>query len=175
MNIFTVRNEVAKVMFLQTSVCPRGEYLTMYTDEEQTPPPPGAEPPWTRYTPLGQVHPSRADTPRTRYTPRDQAHPLWDQVQPPGTRYTSPLGPGTPPGADTPRSGTPPGGQVHSPRADNPLWDQVHPPRDQVHTPPRYGHCRGRYASYWNAFLFTMILFLEQKRLFLWSLAILNC
>ena len=37
--------------------------------------------------------------------------------------------------------------------------DQVNPPGtrytppDQVH-PPRYGHCCGRYASYWNAFLF---------------------
>ena len=52
--------------------------------------------------------------------------------------------------------------------------DQVHPPRDQVHPPgpgappgtrctpqgqvhpPRYGHCCGRYASYWNAFLYIL-------------------
>ena len=45
---------------------------------------------------------------------------------PPGTRYT-------------------PWNQVHPP-------DHVHPP-DQV-PPPRYGYCCGRYASYWNAFLF---------------------
>ena len=74
-------------------------------------------------------------TPRTRYTPPwDQVHPL-DQVHPPGTRYPPtryPLGPGT-----------------HPP-------DQVHPSRPGI--PPRYGHCCGRYASYWNAFLLSVIL-----------------
>ena len=64
--IVTVRNEVAKVMFLHVSVCPQG----------------GGVP--------GQV------------PPRDQVHPL---------------GPGTP-------------------------------------LPPGDGYCCGRYASYWNAFLF---------------------
>ena len=65
----------AKVMFLQVSVCPQGEYLGRY-------------PPWA-------------------------GTPLW---------------PGTPP-------------------------DQVHPP-GQGRPPPGDGWRCGRYASYWNAFLF---------------------
>ena len=106
--------EVAKVMFLQASVCPQGgECLT-------------------RYTPPGQVQPPRPGTPpgpgtlpRTRYTPS------------PG-RYTPP------------KAGTPP--------------QTRYTPPDQVH-PPRYGHCCGRYASYWNAFLLhpTLKLFLKRK------------
>ena len=71
-----------------------------------------------------------------RYTPlpRDLAHP-------PGTRYTprtryTPLGPGTPP-------------------------ETRYTPRDQVHPPgTRYtgdGWRCGRYASYWNAFLFVAL------------------
>ena len=76
--IFTVRNEVAKVMFLHVCVCPQGgEYLGRY-------------PPGTRYTPPG-----------TRYTPRGTRYTPWDQVHPP-TRYTPlvhSLGPGSPPRA----------------------------------------------------------------------------
>ena len=45
-----------------------------------------------------------------------------------------------PPKADTPQEQTPPQ------EADT-------PPKKQT-PPPRYGHCCGRYASYWNAFLF---------------------
>ena len=29
-----------------------------------------------------------------------------------------------------------------------------HPPGHKPHPPPRDGHCSGRYASYWNAFLY---------------------
>ena len=46
------------------------------------------------------------------------------------------------PGADTPPEQTPPG-------ADTP---------QSRHPSPRYGHCCGRYASYWNAFLFQTVL-----------------
>ena len=97
---------------------------TGYTPWDQVHPQDQVHPPGTRYTPWNQVHP-----PRTRYTPRDQVPPQ-DQVHPPGTRYT-------------------PQDQVHPPGPGTPLRDQVHPPR-----------CReiratsGRYASYWNAFLF---------------------
>ena len=56
--------------------------------------------------------------------------PPWEQTHPTGSRHP----PGAdPPGADTPREQTPP---------------------EQTPRPPRYGHCCGRYASYWNAFLF---------------------
>ena len=117
-----------------------------------------------RYTPL----------PLGRYSPRQvhpgQVLPLHGQVQSP-RRYT-PLPPGryTPqaskpcrqvhPQAGTPPAGTPPRytpwsdtspGQVHFPR-------QVHHPYPLAGTPlpptPHDGHCSGRYASYWNAFLF---------------------
>ena len=95
--IIIVRNEVAKVMFLQASVCPQGGV----PDQEQPPrsrhpPPPSSRqplgldtlprpgtPPGADTTPPDQVLP-----PGTRYTP-------WDQVHPPGTRYT-PLEPGAP-------------------------------------------------------------------------------
>ena len=135
---FTVRNEVAKVMFLHLSVSHsvhRGGVPSQVPPRYhvQTPPGPGL-------SPRDQVHPPRAGTP-----PR--------QVHPPGTPppgMVHPLGPGTPP------------------------WDQVHPPRTrysppsgsrytpqkQVPTPgpgtppPADGYCCGRYASYWNAFLF---------------------
>ena len=98
--IFTVRNKVAKVMFLQASVCPQrggggGVCLSACWDTT----PPRSRPPRSRH-PLEQTPPPpRADTPQSR-------HPL---------------------GVDT-------------------------PPQEQ--TRPRYGHCCGRYASYWNAFLF---------------------
>ena len=74
--------------------------------------------------PPGQVHPLGRYTPG-RYTP-GQIHP--QQVHPPRTRYTS-------------RAGTLPLGPGTPPR-------QVPPP------PQADGCCCGRYASYWNAFLF---------------------
>ena len=107
--------------------------------------------------------------------------PCWDtppwQVPPPG-RYTPPhyildsgscdhgLGGGCPLGRCTRLAGTPPllgrytptPGQVHHQAGTT--HKQVHPPR-QVHTLtgtplPHNRHCSGRYASYWNAFLFFM-------------------
>ena len=64
--IFTVHNEVAKVMFLHVCVCPQGG-----STWAGIPPEPGTPP-------EDQVHP-----PGTRYSRRDQVHP-------PGTRYTPP-------------------------------------------------------------------------------------
>ena len=136
--------------------------------EQVSPLGPGT-PPWTRYTPLGP-----GTSPGTRYIPRDQVHP-WDQVHPPGPGtpqdQVHPLGPGTPPGTRYPLDqvhplgpGTPPGTRYppwtrYTPRTryippgpGTPPWDQVHPPGPGT-PPPRYGHCCGRYASYWNAFL----------------------
>ena len=114
-------------MFLQASVCPQGgEYLTKYTPPDQVHPPTPGTPSQTRYTPQDQVHPP------DQVHPQDQVHPPRPGT-PPKTRYTSqdqvhPPGPGT-----LPRPGTPPGPGT---------------------SPPRYGHCCERYASYWNAFLF---------------------
>ena len=70
--IFTVRDEVAKVMVLHQSVCPRGggglpQCLLVYLyplPQELTPPgagTPGSRPPWSR-------HPQGADTPPGKQT-----------------------------------------------------------------------------------------------------------
>ena len=122
-----------------------------------------------------QVPPSRDQvSPRTRYTPQDQVHPPdqvhpRDQIHPPGpgtpprTRYT-PLGPGTPPWDKVH-----PTDQVHPPGPGTPpqtrytRLDQV-PPRTR-YTPPRYGYCCGRYASYWNAFLFFSLSSMPQPEM----------
>ena len=122
--VITVRNEVAKVMFLQACVCPRGEYLTWY-------------PPGTRCTPPDQVHP-----PQTRCTLPRPGTPPWDQVHPPPpvTRYP-------------PRTRYTPRDQVHPPGPDTPLRTRYSPP---ARSTARWGirSTCGRYASYWNAFLF---------------------
>ena len=88
-DIFTIRNEVAKVMFLHLSVCPQGGITWAGTPQDQVHPPGPGTPPWdqvhppgTRYIPTG-----------TRYTPQDQVHPPGQVPPRPGT----PPGPGTPP------------------------------------------------------------------------------
>ena len=86
-------------------------------------------------------------TPRTRHTtPPDHTPP--DQAHPPRPNPSA-LGPGTPPSPD----------QAHHP----PPTRHTNPP-DQIHHPPGPDTPReadsgirstsGRYASYWNAFLF---------------------
>ena len=66
----------------------------------------------------------------------------------------------TPLGRHTPRQTHPPGQtspcahpQVDTSPADTP-WQT--PPRHTPQTDTAPGHCSGRYASYWNAFLFTI-------------------
>ena len=105
----TVRNEVAKVMFLQLSVCPQGGVCLSAC--------------WDTTPPRGQA-PSR-----------EQTHTPCDQHTPPPSRHTPRTRPPLPGGADTPTG------------AD--------------------GYCCGRYASYWNAFLFfiTSVICLLAKRL----------
>ena len=86
-------------------------------------------------TPLG------ADTPQEQTLPREQTppgsrtpwsrHPPQEQT-PPGSRH--------PPGADPPGPDTPP-----------PIWEQTLP---RNRPPPGIRSMSGRYASYWNAFLF---------------------
>ena len=88
--------------------------------------------------------PGQVPPPRTRYTPRPGTPP---PPRTPGTRYTpSPRNRYTPRTRYTPpRPGTPPGPGT---------------PPDQYTPPPRSSACweiratSGRYASYWNAFLF---------------------
>ena len=105
--IITVRNEVAKVMFLQASVCPQGGV----PDQVH---PPGADAP----------HLPRADAPRAD-TPPQSRHPQTrcaspGQVHPPGPGTPLP-GPGTPPQTRyTPQTRCTPGTRC-TPQ------DQVHP------------------------------------------------
>ena len=84
--IFTVRNEFAKVMFLQACVCPGGDVCLSAcwdtTPWEQKPPHPPEQP----APPPEQTHPLEQTTTRSR-------HP------PPGA---------DPPGTDTPPEQTPP-------------------------------------------------------------------
>ena len=105
-------------------------------DQGDTPPGPGRHPPGPgRHTPL-----DKGDTPWTRQNSRDQADtppapgrpllPPGDQADPP----QPPPGPGRPP-------------------------NQADPPPGTRQTPPREADSSiqstsGRYASYWNAFLF---------------------
>ena len=122
---FTVRNEVAKVMFLHLSVCPRGVSASVHA---------GMTPPWDQASP-GTRHPTGPGTPPGLGTPPGPGTPT------PQTRHLPPLGPGTTRDqAQPPGPGSPPG-------AD--------------------GYCCGRYASYWNAFLFFTVLrkirWIEQK------------
>ena len=83
----------------------------------------------------GIPHPPRADTPRAD-TPPGADNPL--------SRHPQEQTP--------PRSRHPPGSRHTSPRADIPLGADTTPPL------PRYAHCCGRYASYWNAFLCFLFL-----------------
>ena len=118
-SIFTVRNEVAKVLFLHLSVCPQGGvYLSACWDT--TPPPekepPESRPPWSRHPP-GRRHPrpwSRhplppwEPDPPGEGTPREQT-PL-EQTPPPREEAPSPLeqAPPAPLGTRSPRAGNPP-------------------------------------------------------------------
>ena len=87
--IFTVRNEVAKVMFLQTPVCPQGGCLPQCMVGYHTPP--GADPP-SRHP--RSRHPPEQTPPGSRHPP-----PPWEQTPPP--RADTPQQ--TPPMADTPQ------------------------------------------------------------------------
>ena len=134
--------------FLQVCVCPqgRGGCLPQCMLGCQTPPGPGRPP----RDPPPRDH---ADTPpRTRQTPpRDQA----DDPPRPGRH---------PPDQADPPLALPPGPGRHPPRTRQtpPPWDQADTPPDQADPPPRreadssIRPTSGRYASYWNAFLFSV-------------------
>ena len=172
----------AKVMFLQASVI----LLTGGGVPGQVPPGPGTSPrpgtPPTRYSPLDQVLPpldqvlpprpgtppqtrypqTRYSPPETRYSPLHQVPPpapgtppLHQVLPPPETRYPPDLV--LPPGTRYPPDQVPPL-RPGTPPDRYPLWDQVPPPG--TGTPPGPGTIRpksGRYASYWNAYLFKSV------------------
>ena len=123
-----------KVIFLHLSVIlfTGGEYLGRYTPSRYTPPS-GTPPPPGWYTPL-----PKAGTP----PPPRQVHP-----HPPG-RYTP-----------TPQAGTPPPPGRYTPLGRHTPW-QVHPPGRYTPRSSAGWEIRatsGRYASYWNTFLFSSV------------------
>ena len=84
---------------------------------------------WDTHTP--EQTPPRADTPRSRHTPLEQ----------------------------TPHRSKHPPRSRHLPQSRHPSWEQTPPRADtplgsRPPSPPRDGHCCGRYASYWKSFFF---------------------
>ena len=108
--IITIRNEVAKVMFLQACVCPQGGCLPQcmvgYTPLEQTSPISRHPPP--EQTPHGADTPPQSRPPGSTLPP-EQTPP--QQQTPPGSRY--------------PPEQIPPPGSRHPPRSRHPP-----PPRE---------------------------------------------
>ena len=82
-NIFTVRNEVAKVMFLQACVCPHGGVSASVhagmRPQSRHPPAADTTPPAGADTPLGADTPPGADTPLGADTPQEQTPPPPDR------------------------------------------------------------------------------------------------
>ena len=171
--IITGRNEVvAKVIFLHLSVIlfTGGVSASVHAGIPHPPPeqtplqsrhPPSRHPP--KKTPPGSrhTHPLGADPPQSRH-PHPRADTPWEQT-PPGADTRQDQTP-PPPGADTPLAADPPSRHPHPeqtpPRSRHPLeqtpWSRQPP---QADTPPRKSDSgirsmSGRYASYWNAFLF---------------------
>ena len=109
------------------------------------------------HTHPGSRHPPGADTPQSRHPLEQTPQSKHLRSRPPGSRH--------PPWADTSPGADPPSRHPSPLGADTPL-EQTPPP--EADNPPENGHCCGRYASYWNAFLltikgqiFTLNLFIE--------------
>ena len=124
-SIFTGRNEVlAKVIFLHLSVI-----HSVHRGGRGSPSPGGFS--------LPPNPPGIENPPGWRTTPPDEEPPHWRT---------------TPPGWRTPLDGEPP------PREENPPRWKTTPPRMENHPPPEADSgirsMIGRYASYWNAFLY---------------------
>ena len=125
-NIFTGHNKVvAKVMFLQASVILSTGGVCFSACWDTTPL-------WE------QTPPPRADTPT-------EQKPPWEQTPPPTSRRHPWPGAHTPRGAHTPPEQTPP-------QADTPPGSRPPPPPSEAGS--GILSMSGRYASYWNAFLF---------------------
>ena len=126
------QTKFAKVMFLHLSVSHsvhRGSGCLSQCMLGNTPQPPAQEQtPWEQ-TPPGR-HPLRSRHPPGADTPWEQTSP-WEQ---------------TPPGSRHPPRQTPPGRHLPGSR---------HPPGQTPLAQCTLGDTGGRYASYWNAYLFS--------------------
>ena len=125
-------------MFLQVSFCPQGGRVSASVHAGMPYPPDQADPPGTRQTPPQD----QADPPGTRQTPPGPGRHPPDQAE-------HPPGPGRHPPWD--QADTPPGT-----RQTPPPGPGRHPPPPEADTSIRATSCR--YASYWNAFLFTFAI-----------------
>ena len=86
--------------------------------------------------------------------PRDQADPPRRENPPPGDQADTPGTRQTPPGRTPPGPGRPPWDQADPP-GRTPPWKGEPPPREEDCS---IWSMSGRYASYWNAFLFLFIM-----------------
>ena len=86
--VITVRNEVAKVMFLQVSVCPQGG-LGVSASVHAGIPPPEQTPPWSRHPPepTPQEQTPQEQTPPSRHPPGADTPPPPEQTPPPGNLF----------------------------------------------------------------------------------------
>ena len=73
-SIFTVRNEVAKVMSLHLCVCPQGGCGIRACTEADTPHP-GTDTPWEQTPPSGANTPQEQTPPQQTATAADGTHP----------------------------------------------------------------------------------------------------
>ena len=178
--IFTGCNEVvAKVIFLHLSVILFTGGVSASVHAGMPPPPLSRRPPRRRYPPLPRRIPHQGDPP-TKETSWKEAPPLPRRTphqgdplprRPPWKEAPTPKG-GTPaketpyprketpqkeapPAKETPQKETPqkeaPPGRRHPPAKETPL-PRNEPPWKEA--PPGIRSMSGRYASYWNAFLF---------------------
>ena len=153
--IITGCNEVvAKIIFLHLSVILfTGGCLPQCMLGCQPPRsrhPPGADTPQGRH-PQEQTPPPKADPPRAD-KPQEQTPP--QKRKPPKSRH--PPKADTPPKADPPKSRHLPKKQMPA-KSRHPPPPSRHPPRADIPPPreaPGIWSMSGRYASYWNAFLF---------------------
>ena len=163
--VITGRNEVvAKVIFLHLSVIlftGGGVSASVHAGM----PSPKSSNPWSRHLP--EQTPPKSRHPPEAHTPWEQT-PLLEQTPPP-QKQTIPQEQTPRPGADTPQKQTPPG--ADTPQEADPLGSRQ-PPRSrhpleadtpQSRHPPQEADSgiwsmSGQYASYWNAFLFTIML-----------------
>ena len=167
LNIFTGRNEVvAKVMFLKACVCPQGGGRVSASVHALVPPSQNRH----TTTPLGPGRPPRDQADGRpplgpgRPPHRPSRHPPPGPGRPPRDQADGrpPLGPGRPPHRPSrhpPRTRQTPPDQADPPTKQTPPGPGRNP-RDQAEPPPppeadsSRRSMSGRYASYWNAFLY---------------------
>ena len=125
--------------YVFTPVCLSTGEVCLSACWDTNPPPPRAG------TPQEQAPSSQEQAPSQGQAPPSQEQAPWEQAPP---------GPGTLQDQAPPRTRHPTPWDQASPQDQAPLGTR-HPPGPG--TPPADGYCCGRYASYWNVFLFMKV------------------